>query len=353
MALQWTREFPILRHCHYLNHAACSPMSFRGAREMRRYALSSTRQGQTESNWKVRIEETHSGIKSFLGAGSDAMVGFSGNTTSALRFFILAFPWEAGDELILAERSHPAIFDSFLLLESRGVNIVTVPYDSEGRLTCERILSLVTQRTKVVALPHVHPFIGFRMDLKGLSQSLRERGIFLVVDCIQSLGSVPLNVKEEGIDFLACDGRKWLLGLESCGFFYVSERLSPFLKLDPSQGAPNVPGVLALGAGMKLLSEVGLAEVWKRIDSHNLSLRDKLGGHGFRFVSSARDGERSGILSFQFPNLPSEVAVEKLKERKLHLSARTGFVRVSPHFYNGEEQIEFLADSLLELNDLR
>ena len=200
-------------------------------------------------------------------------------------------------------------------------------------------------------------------------------GGYLCLDAIQSMGALPVDVQGWGIDFLSADGHKWLLGPEGAGVVYCHEDLCPLLhptvvgwmnmvnadnygayrfellpdarRFEPA--SYNIPGILALGASLDLLLEVGHDRIWSRIETLTARLFDGLLMKGYGvFTPRRRDSERSGIVAFVSPEgKPSHpMIMEQLQANGIIIAGREGRLRVSPHFYNTPEQIDRLIDAL-------
>ena len=149
---------------------------------------------------------------------------------------------------------------------------------------------MIDSKTKLLAISSVQFSNGFRIDLKKVGKLCKQKNVLLCVDAIQSLGVIPMDVKEYKIDFLSADAHKWLLGPEGIGIFYcrreLAERLTPplvgwrsvqnefdfdhpdfRLKTDAlrfEEGSMNVMGILGLGAAIELLLEVGVKNITER-----------------------------------------------------------------------------------------
>jgi selenocysteine lyase/cysteine desulfurase len=192
------------------------------------------------------------------------------------------------------------------------------------------------------------------------------------LDAIQGLGVFPLDVRQTPVDFLAADGHKWLLGPEGAGLFYLRaehlDRLRPLglgwnsvehahdfskidLRLKPSAGryeggTYNMPGLLALGASLEMLADYPPATMSQRVLELTDAICERLAEVRAVVKSDRRRERASGIVSFDLPgrNLP-EVR-RHCRERQVVLSYRGGRLRVSPHAYNNEADIERLIDAL-------
>ena len=220
-----------------------------------------------------------------------------------------------------------------------------------------------------MAISFVEFATGFRNDLDALANLCHERGALLCVDGIQGLGALRLSVAQTPLDFLATHGAKWMLGPIGAGFLYVRRQLLP--RLEPvmtcwrsvehprdyfrydsplrdsgerfEPGSPNVGGLLGLEAAMNLLLSIGLAEIEARV----LELTDHL-IHGLLArdctITSpiAHRQERSGIVCFRQPGVDTEELAGRLASAGVIVSQRGDVIRVSPHFYNTEEELERL-----------
>jgi cysteine desulfurase/selenocysteine lyase len=207
-----------------------------------------------------------------------------------------------------------------------------------------------------------------------LSKIAHENGAYVVTDAVQAVGQMPINVSNLGVDFLASSGYKWMLSPISTGFLYVKRDLFDELwptivgyrsdenpmdfsyrNLQPAQtarryeaGQVNFPGFAGMKEAIGLLQEVGLENVWSRIRSHI----DRLGNgleksRTFKIRSSMDEKARSGILNLACQK-PDSIA-DRLFEQGIVISVRGGGLRISPHFYNTEDEISKL---LSELNAL-
>jgi selenocysteine lyase/cysteine desulfurase len=297
-------------------------------------------------------------------------IAFTKNTSEGISTFANGLDWQPGDEVVSIEGEFAANFYPWKALEKRGVVLRLVPAE-EGRVSQEAILGALTSRTRVVAVSFVQYLSGFRLDLEKLGQACAAHGCLLFVDGIQGLGAFPVDVKSARIAGLAADSHKWMLGPEGSALLYVSrwvmEKITPreigwttvrhwsdFSRRDLSWrddarryecGTLNTVGVYGLGAAVNLLLEVGIPNIAGRV----LDLTDRLRGgllaqgHSV-FGPHAREGA-SGIVSF----VPRQGGAERLLERflahRVQVAARLGMVRISPHFYNTEEEI----DRVLEL----
>lgn len=276
------------------------------------------------------------------------------------------------DKILLSDVEFPANVYPWTNLRQKGVTIKFIP--SRNRFfDMDNLIKAIDQKTKILSISFVQFFNGFKNDLKTIGKICEEKDIFFVVDGIQGVGAVDLDVKECKIDLLSCGGQKWLLSSLGTGFFYLSSQakrkinttffswlavdwklkftdllrydLKPFPSVRKFEmGTYPYSLIWTMHSSLKLLSEIGV----KNIERHNLKLLDLLIEHlrkkDYQIQSSLETEHRSSILSFSGKNTKS--LYERLIKNKIMVSYREGSIRVSPHFYNTEEEMQRLIEQL-------
>jgi selenocysteine lyase/cysteine desulfurase len=302
-------------------------------------------------------------IGRLIGASPEE-IAFVQNTTHGLNITAQSLPLEAGDNVVFCDVEFPANVYPWMLLERRwGIEARCIPNDGGG-LTLDSLDTHADDRTRAVAVSSVEFHTGFRADLEAIGAWCRERGIYLVVDAIQSLGAAPLDVRTCHIDLLSCGATKWLMGPAGIGFLYcrrdLLEQLTPpgagfdsvvaresWLDYDLAffpdarrfeLAVPNLIGMVGLLTAMELLLSVDIEVIHRR----TLDLTDKLvldlQKLGCTILSDRSPPHRSAVVSFTVPTDPSE-AHARLRGAGVSVSLREGYIRVSPHGYNTEEEI--------------
>ncbi|MCC7144912.1 MAG: aminotransferase class V-fold PLP-dependent enzyme [Phycisphaeraceae bacterium] len=373
--INWEDEFPILREWAFFNHAGVGPISARAARAMAEYARQAAAQAYVGSGWYARLKPLRQALARLIGAGGPEEIAFTPNTSTGLALVARGLPWRKGDQVVTTAVEFPANRYPWEDLKRQGVELVEVRQGDDGRIDGEDVLEAITDRTRVVALSHVQFSTGFRMNLRPISDMAHRAGGYLCVDAIQSLGALPVDVQAMGIDFLSADGHKWLLGPEGAGFFYCRQDLLEVLhpavvgwrnvvhaqdydhyrfELRPDAerfepGTLNIPGLLGLAASVDLLLELGIAQVWAKLESLTDRLGTGLAAKGYTvFSPRAKAAEKSGIVSFSPPagSPPLPAIVAALENEKIVVVTRAGRLRASPHFYNTFAQIDRLLSAL-------
>ena len=218
MVVDYRKEFPITQEWVFLNHAAVAPLCQRARDRICEWADDMAANGDVhEAKWWAEVESVRRTAADLIGAhyGEIALLK---NTSEGLALVAEGFPWQQGDNVVIAEGEYPSNVYPWLHLRDKGVEVKTVPC-REARIEIDDIASMIDERTRMLSISHVQFGTGFRSDLTALGTLCRERGIDFCVDAIQGLGVFPIDVKAMKIDYLAADGHKWLLAPEGSALF--------------------------------------------------------------------------------------------------------------------------------------
>jgi selenocysteine lyase/cysteine desulfurase len=260
-------------------------------------------------------------------------------------------PIQIGERVVVADDEFPSVALPWQRLESRGVEVVRVPIASEdGR--SEALAAAVGPRTRVLAVSHGHWRTGTQVDLGLLSAACRKHECRLVVDGAHAIGAVPVD--GASVDAYCSSVFKWLLSGFGLGFVSLSDplaaELDPVLRgynnEPPSRsiiyGHTNYPGVYALHATLVLLKSIGWDDIHTRVRNLAAQLALALRLRGFDVLTPER--AHAGIVSFKHPQ--GLTLVRRLAEQSIYVENGGAVVRVSPHFYNTEEEIEHFVTAL-------
>ncbi|MBT4099786.1 MAG: aminotransferase class V-fold PLP-dependent enzyme [Gemmatimonadetes bacterium] len=363
---QLRRQFPVTDHWTYLNHAAVAPISLPVQRAMEHHLRDVAEHGLAHiTDWHALYADARRSVGRLIGARSDE-IAFLKNTTDGLIAVALGVQWRPGDSVVVAEREFPANVYPWLWLADKGVTIRKVP-ERDGRLLVEDFADAIDSHTRVLTVSSVEFFSGFRNDLAALGRLCRERDILFVVDGIQSVGALHIDVEKMGIDCLAADAHKWLMGPEGCAIFFCSGRAMrhvhpaaigwasvqtshDFLDYDTAlhqdarrfeTGTQNTVGIAGTKAAVDLLLELGMDTVEARILSLTDRLVQGLTPAGYEVLSSRLPDEKSGIVTCRRPESESSTQIAaRLHEAGVMITDRGGWLRLSPHVYNTEEEID-------------
>ncbi|MFN0109046.1 MAG: aminotransferase class V-fold PLP-dependent enzyme [Blastocatellia bacterium] len=364
--------FPVTQNYIYLNHAAVCPISIPVAERILEYTADLLNHGFVNFEaWGNRVKKVRQLAAQFINANADE-IAFAPNTSSGLAFVANGIDWQVGDNIVTADCEFPANLMPWRRISREFGVELRMAREREGRLETEEILSLIDSRTRVVSLSFVEYASGFRNDLATIGRHCRERGVLFVVDAIQGLGALKLDVQACSIDALSADAHKFLMGPDGVALLYVSrqamERIKPTVvgwmsvanpfdfesanqpyasgarRFEP--GALNTAGITGFGAAIELFLNVGL----ERIETHLLELGDYLSQRllerGYEVVSSRRPGEGSAVICCLHQNFSADELYRTLNERRIITTPRLGRLRISPHMYNTQEEIDCLIENL-------
>jgi len=365
---RYRAEFPITRRFTYLNHASHGPMSLRVWRAIDGFLDRAVHTEHVHDETSFRKMDECRALLAGMLKCETGEIGMGYDATFGLNVAAHGLDLRAGDEVLLSDVEFPANVYPWLALRRKGVKVRFFKVRG-GFADMESIARGLTRRTKILALSWVQYFNGFRTDLKAISSLCRKRGIFFVVDGMQGVGALDLNVRQAGVDFLSAGGVKWLLSPHGSGFFFISKRMLPRLK--PSfagwlgvdwntdwenlrdyrrkpfsdarkfeLGSHPYQDLYGFREALGMLAEVGMKRVENSILGLTGRLLDYLRDSPYKIRSSLAARHRSGIISFTGKR--DNALMEALKHEKIIVSYREGGVRVSPHFYNSDEEVDRL-----------
>ena len=346
----------------FFDHARVAPLPERVRKVVTAFVDDATRFGTAHYEaWMAGIEQSRQSFARLINAGTDE-VAFVKNTSEGLAIVANGLDWKSGDNVVIPDIEFPANVYPWWNLKRLGVETRMV-HAVEGRVLFDDLVEQVDARTRLISISSVECNSGFRSDLNRIGAFCKEKGILFCVDAIQSLGLLPMDVKRDHIDFLSADGHKWMLSVEGLGGFYISrdvlEKVYPvtvgwgnmvnaadFMNYEFAfrpgaqrfeEGSPNTMSIHAFGAALDLLLETGIRNIEQRVMALGDTILEQLQRRGLKIVSSTRAEERSGNIAF-IMNQDISRLDGWMAENKVKLTVRDGLVRLSPHFYNSEEE---------------
>jgi selenocysteine lyase/cysteine desulfurase len=368
---QFREGMPIAANWAYFDHAAVSPLPAATANALSNWASQCAHEGDTVwPSWAKELEQTRVLAANLIGASADE-IALVHSTSEGVSLVAEGFPWRPGDNVVTFENEFPSNQYPWLNQRHRGVEVRRVPV-ADGRVDLARLKEACDQRTRIVSISWVGYLSGWRACLEDVAAIAHTHGALLFVDAIQGLGVYPLDVAQTPIDFLAADGHKWLLGPEGAGVFYVRREhldlLHPIvvgwssvlhasdysrieLNFKPNAarfegGSPNMPGGLALGRSLDLLSKIGAKQLSDRLLHLADAIVDRLRALNAVLYSPHEGNHRSAIVTFELPGRDPVAVRKHCLEAGVVLSHRSGKLRVSPHGYQNHDDIDRLMDGL-------
>jgi cysteine desulfurase/selenocysteine lyase len=341
--------FPLTQRCVFMNHAGVAPMSDRG-----RAAIESLMERLTDRPYEDGLAEAEAArlrasIARLVGADAET-IGLVRGTAHGMTLLARGLDWRDGDNVVAVHGEDPADASPWAALRDRGVEHRRVE-PVAGRIAPEAVLELVDARTRVVALAHVQPGNGCRTDVGRIGAELDRRGVLFAVDGSQSAGALRLDLAAMPVDFLAAGASGWLLGPLGIGFCYCRPELRARLSL-PGDGfeesSLSLLDVSAFQAAVDLLLEIGAEAIEERVLGLAGRLAAGLVECGYEIVEPWPRGPResSGIVGFRRPGASAPEVLRDLNAARVVGRAVGDFVRLAPHFYNTEDEVERVLDVL-------
>jgi selenocysteine lyase/cysteine desulfurase len=236
----------------------------------------------------------------------------------------------------------------------------------EGHIYPEDIAKQITDHTRLLAISFVEFFTGFLNDLERIGEICQQHEILFSVDGIQGVGAIPIDVQKAQIDFLANGGHKWLMSPMGCGFLYIKPKVLSQMRpvfagwlsvkdswnfseynldfLDNAErfeiGTPNFLGMIGARAATDILVEIGPENTYTHLLCLGDVLIEGLEAMGLQYIGSRIETHRSGIYTFKAQR--EEALFKYLQAHHVHVALRQGAVRISPHYYNTEDEIRQL-----------
>ena len=365
--LSWRKEFPTLETAVHMISHSLGAMPRRTYDRMKEYAETWATRGirAWEEGWwemPVKVGDLIGGI---IGAAPGEVV-MQQNVSTCVAAVLSCFDWSKPRNKIVSEAfNFPSNLYQCHALERLGARVVTVPSEDGIGIPLERMLASIDGETLVVFVSHVLFRSSFVQDLAAITRRAHEMGALVLADVYQSAGSVPIDVHALGVDFATGGSVKWLCGGPGAGYLYVRRDLWP--KLEPRftgwmahkrpfsfetgaidyaedafrflNGTPAIPAMYAARSGYEIIAEIGAERIREKSMRQTAHLIELAQDAGFRINSPRNPAERGGTVVMDVPD-GAEVTQELLR-RNFLVDHRPGAgIRVAPHFYSSDEELE-------------
>lgn len=365
--VQYREQFPVTRRFVYLNHAAVAPLCLPAAEAMKGLADDALLHGSYHyDKWLDAYEGLRVAAAKLINA-EQSEIAIVKNTSEGIATVAMGIDWRAGDRIVAFEEEFPANVFPWKSLESKGVQVQWLSYTDP----LDRI-DEAARGARLLSISFVQYLGGYRANLEAIGEICRRQRCLFFVDAIQGLGAFPVDVRKCGIDGLAADGHKWLLGPEGCGILYIRKDLQDSilpveigwtnfasyndysgremkLRADAGRyecGTLNTIGIYGLRAAIEFLLEVGLDKISPAVQALGDRIAANVIERGYTVLQARTSENGSGIVSFRKDEVDSRVVMRKLREAGFVAAPRLGWVRVSPHFYIDPSELDRLGETL-------
>jgi kynureninase len=368
--LAWRPEFPILSHTTYMINHSLGAMPRRTAERVGEFAATWAERGirAWEEGWWEMPVTVGNLVGAIIGAGEGETV-MQQNVSVCQWVVGSCFDWGARrNKLVTDGLNFPTNDYIYHGLARQGARVVSVPGPMDQHLDA------LDEETALVSVSHVAFRNSYLQDLQAIVERAHAVGAMVIADLYQSAGTVPVNVRELGLDFATGGSVKWLCGGPGAGYLYVRRDLWP--KLQPAatgwsaheqpfgfeggpiryaadafrflNGTPNVPALYSARSGYEIVHEAGVERIREKSLRQTARLMELADAAGFR-VNTPRDpARRGGVVVLDVPD--GAAVTKELARREVLVDYRPGAgIRIAPHFYTTDDEVERTVAEIVEI----
>jgi selenocysteine lyase/cysteine desulfurase len=368
----WRRRIPLLASCIPMNNCSQAPQTDATRAAAERYLDSWNRSGMDWDAWMAEVALAKNAFAKLIGAAPTDVAVF-GSVSAAASAVASALDLDGERRrIVVSGMEFPGVAHVWLAQGRRGAQVCQVAVHNNG-IDANSYDSLINERTALVSACHGWYLNGFVQDVARIAARARSAGALSFVDAYQTLGAVPVNVRDLGVDFLATGTLKFLMGVSGIAFLYVRpeivESLRPtatgwFGRVDPfafdaqtldwspnasrfDAGTPAVINAYIARAGMEIIHDVNPASIraWHEV----LARRMIDGGRARGLVLHGTDdvSHKTATTAFVVPD--SHAVEAAMRARGVLPSARGQVIRLAPHFYNTLDDVDCALDTLADV----
>ena len=375
---EWRSEFPILDTCTYLVSHSLGAMPRRTAAYLQEFADTWSSRGVRawhEGWWEIG-RTTGDLLAPILGVPAGT-ISMHQNVTVAMGIIGSCFTYDSTRRrIVMSDLEFPSnmyLFDGF---RRYGAEVVVVRSKDTVRVDLDRLIDAIDERTLLVPLSCVLFRSAAIQNVAAVIDKAHSVGAHVILDVYQAAGTVPLAIEALGADFAVGGSVKWLCGGPGAGYLYVRPDLAAVLRpgfigwaaharpfafeigaadyaMAPERfqsGTPNVPSLYSARAGYEIVAEIGVPAIRARSLALTRRLMDQATAAGYRLNTPVRDDERGGAVIVDVPN--AEAVSQGLLAENVIVDYRPGAgIRMAPHFYNTEADVDHAMAVLREIVD--
>jgi len=378
--LKWRLEFPILGNTVYLISHSLGAMPRETFSRLTDYAETWATRGVrawAEGWWDMPVTVGNE-VARIIGAGPGNVVMHQ-NVSICQSLILSCFePTPKRNKIVYSELNFPSVMYVYEAHARDGrLRIETVKSDDGITIPLERFLEAIDEETLLVPFSHVLFKSGFLQNAKAITERAHEVGARVILDTYQSAGTVPFSVKELNVDFATGGSVKWLCGGPGAGYLYVRPDLqqqlqpkttgwmaheAPFafdteLRYAPGiarflHGSPAIPALYAAQSGYRIINEIGVDRIREKSVRQTTRLIEMAYEAGFRVTSPKDAADRGGTVTVGHEG--AAAITRELIRREFIVDFRPGAgVRISPHFYTSDEELELVVREMKDIRDTR
>jgi kynureninase len=374
--LKWRGEFPILGRTTYMISNSLGAMPRGVYDSMRAYADSWAERGVRawEEGWWEMAVGVGDKIAPLIGAGRGE-ISLHQNVTITQAVISSCFDFSGPrNKVVMTDLEFPSIQYFYHEQRRKGARVELVASSDPVRMDLDKFLAAIDETTLLVPISYVLFRSSSLVDARAIIEHAHRMGAHVILDTFQAAGTIPVDVRALGTDFAVGGVLKWLCGGPGVAYLYVREDLRAKLKpaltgwiahqrpfafetgaIDAREdsfrylnGTPHIPALYACQPGLDILNAVGIAAIRNKSMRMTTRLLEGAKARGWRVNTPENPAERAGTVSIDCPHA-AEVCRELLAREILVDYRPMAGVRLSPHFYNREEECDFALAQMEEI----
>ncbi len=375
--LAWRKEFPILENTTYMisNSLGAMPRGVSAALEDYAHAWATRGVRAWEEGWWEMAVALGDKIAPLIGA-EPGTISIHQNVTMTQAVIASCFRFDGPRrKVVLVDKEFPSILYFWHAQRRHGAEIGLLRTEEDPlRVPTEKLLEAIDERTLLVPISHVLFRSAYVQDVARIIEKAHRVGAHVVLDTYQSAGVLPVEAKKWNVDFVVGGVLKWLCGGPGVAYLYVrpdiGAKLTPTLtgwlahprpfdfEVCPGayredafrflNGTPHIPALYAARPGLETIAQVGVARIRKRSLELTRRLIERARERGWRVHTPSEERERGGTVTLDVPRGP-EVLRELLRREVLVDYRPNAGIRVSPHFYNTEEEVDRVVSEIADI----
>jgi len=368
-------RFPIFEQRVYINSCSQGALSDAVRASYDKYLADWDEHGAPWEYWVERGETARAAFAGLVSASPDE-IAVTTSLSAGVSALASGLRFARRSKVVLTDWEFPTIGQIWHAQEARGARVTHVQAAPDGTIPLEHFDRAIDDDTLLVSITHVCYRNGAMVDVPAVVELAHERGALVLLDAFQSVGSLPVDVRELDVDFLGAGVLKYLLGSAGLGFFYCRrefvERVWPtqtgwfadenIFAMDHTDyspahtaarfqsGTPPVPSIYAGIAGIELMQEIGIAATREHVNTLNEHLLEGLDELEATVVTPRASDRRGALICVKSTDAKELVAT--LDRKGIVTSDRDGNLRISAHCYNTVEDVDTVLTSLRQHREL-
>lgn len=366
-------QFPLKKDPLFLNNGTMGPSPF--------VVIDAVRSEMEDVDRNARYggwDNVRPKVAKFINAQDDE-ISLTHNVTEGIDVVACGLPLKQGDEVILTNHEHAGNAVPWLARARRdGIVVKVLALAPTAAEILNSINSLITPRTRVIAVPHITCTIGQVLPAKEIAALGHDKGLWVFFDGAHTPGMMPLDVKDIGCDFFATCGHKWMMGPKGTGFLYVRKEVQDVLepywagalsdagwdlqkgtlafKKDAHKydfGTQSSALYVGLGAAIDFLYHIGMENIVRRDRALATHLRDELKklGNRIEILTPEEEGGYGAVLGFRHKGIAYDKLQQYLIEKHKIITRMVpedgvNCNRISTHIYNNFDEVDRLVDAI-------